>query len=157
MIQCRACKQAFDASPEQQNLIDKATAKGMSFVMLKCPKCWMSFGYDLKMRNDEPEEDREKESLRCPVSRCSGWVAYVDKSADVEKPFWGCGECGSMWFKRQSLNRDIENIINKYPYRSPYYDLKNGTYLPSGFPEALDYQNRVEQEDDDDAPDFIRD
>lgn len=157
MIQCTTCKQDFDPSPEQKKLIGRAAEKGMPFVMLKCPKCWISFGYYLKENEEKAEEGCEKELVRCPVSRCSGWVSYVSGSPEVETPFWGCGECGSMWFKRQSLSRDIGDIIKKYPYRSPFYVLENGDYLPSEVHEIKDHQARVEQEDDDHAPDFIRD
>lgn len=56
--------------------------------------------------------------IRCPKQGCYGWVNFVDD-------FYGCGQCGNVWFSSDELKSDIEWIIQKYEYRKNCYSLDN--------------------------------
>ena len=68
-------------------------------------------------------------NYRCPVSRCSGWVVLV--ADPEERSFWGCGECGSVWYNRSKLFEEICKIINRFPYRQRCYVFDGDTILPN--------------------------
>jgi hypothetical protein len=97
-IVCSLCERSFQPDAQQAELIDKSRAKGMAFVVLSCPHC--SCGAFVMLK--EPASATAESYYRCPVSHGTGWVCFVEgskKSKQKEKPFWGCGECGSFWIK----------------------------------------------------------
>jgi hypothetical protein len=94
-------------------------------------------------------------NLRCPEQTCSGWVCWVD---DGDEKFWGCGECGNVWFTREELDAAITTIVEKYPYRAKCY-VKSGKPATAWDPappeeEPEDYDELVEEEweDEEDEP-----
>lgn len=95
-------------------------------------------------------------TYRCPVSACTGWVDYIQNDEE-EGPFWGCGECGSIWYKKSSLLKEIENIVKKFAYRKKCYSKSKGEWLPAS-PDKIpdDYEERVEDEPEDEADDYVR-
>lgn len=65
--------------------------------------------------------------ILCPLSHCGGWAVYIDN--DDEK-FFGCGECGNVWFDKADLDNDIEQIIQRYPHRKNFYLKTADGYYP---------------------------
>lgn len=141
---CDKCKKEFKASKEQESFISISREKGMKFIMIKCPNCSMSYPYNPMMLDtlkvkEVPVGDR----LRCPKETCSGIISYINDNP----PFWGCGECGNVWFKKEDLYGDIRKIISKYPYRKHVYSMVNGDYLPvpdKEIPTSYDEKVRAE-------------
>jgi hypothetical protein len=83
-------------------------------------------------------------------------VDYVDREED-EGPFWGCGECGSIWYKKANLFKEIENIVKKFAYRKKCYRKSKREWLPAA-PDKIpdDYEERVVDEPDDEGDDYVR-
>ena len=50
---------------------------------------------------------------RCPVSACAGYVSFNEESEEDDE-FWGCGECGSIWFDKENLLSEIDQIILQF-------------------------------------------
>jgi hypothetical protein len=93
--------------------------------------------------------------LRCPVSHCTGWVSQVTSSD--EPAFWGCGECGAIWYREESLGQEIADIVVRYPYRAPCYTQTGGTWHPAPVEaEHSDYEDLVQTEPWDERSDFTR-
>ncbi|AIP97768.1 hypothetical protein B6B36_00165 [Salmonella enterica] len=143
-ILCDKCKKEFVPSKEQLEFISSARKKGMKFIMVKCPLC--SFSYPLNpMTLNLPTSEKEHngDGLKCPKETCSGIISYIDD----EPPFWGCGECGSVWFKKEDLYCDIKNIIVKYPYRAFAYEILDDEYCPvSSEKIPISYDEKVRSE-----------
>lgn len=59
------------------------------------------------------------DNLRCPIKTCSGWVCEINQ--DPNDIFWGCGECGNVWYQRLLLDNAITSITTSYPYRKNVY------------------------------------
>lgn len=96
-------------------------------------------------------------TYRCPVSACAGWVDFIEEVEEDDEPFWGCGECGSAWYKKSNLLKEIDAIVQTFPYRKSCYRKAKGEWLPAD-PDKTpdDYEERVENEPDDEADDYIR-
>ena len=94
-------------------------------------------------------------NYRCPVSRCSGWVVLV--AEPEERSFWGCGECGSVWYNRSKLFEEIRKIINRFPYRQRCYVFDGDTILPNKLAdESKNYEELVRREPFESATSYIR-
>ncbi|EJX0633969.1 hypothetical protein ODD08_004050 [Salmonella enterica] len=141
---CDRCKKKFIASEEQEKFISDSRNKGMKFMMIKCPHCSMSYPFNPMLSNtSSPTERPVGDGLRCPKETCSGIVSYID---DVPS-FWGCGECGNVWFKKDDLYSDIKSITNKYPYRGCAYKIIDNEYFPAAdedIPASYDEQIKSE-------------
>jgi hypothetical protein len=150
------CERHFQPDAKQTALIAKSRAKGMAFVVLDCPHCRCGAFVMLK----EPASESVEANYRCPVAGCSGWVCFVEgdkKAKKKEKPFWGCGECGSFWIKLENLRKEIEAIVKKYPYRKKSYRKLKGEWHPADpGKEREDYDELVEAEPMDEAKSFKR-
>ena len=71
---------------------------------------------------------------KCPTSGCDGYVSFIDKEEtpyNDGKSFYGCGETGNMWYKKEDFYADIEEIIEKYSYRKECYMLVDGEWIPN--------------------------
>lgn len=83
--------------------------------------------------------------VRCPTKACSGWVCEVEDSPAAK--FYGCGSCGNVWFSVELLNKAIDNIIDRYPYRQSVYIRAGADWHPvERAREPRDYCARVEME-----------
>jgi transcription elongation factor Elf1 len=102
-VTCQECEKRFEPAAVQQKLVDEARAKGMHLIMLQCPNCGMSAAYD--PTTGQPAADDDAPGLRCPVSGCAGIVSHVEDLED-KRPFWGCGECGSIWYDERKLQAE---------------------------------------------------
>ncbi|MBT4865996.1 MAG: hypothetical protein HON53_12900 [Planctomycetaceae bacterium] len=102
-----------------------------------------------------PKGDDETPTYRCPVSRCTGWVDFIEDKDEGD--FWGCGECGSSWRKRKNFFAEISAIVKKYKYRQASYRKSGRNWEPDDDnQEPDDYEDLVEQEEPDTADDFER-
>lgn len=141
---CDRCKKNFIASEEQEKFISDSSKKGMKFIMIKCPHCSMSYNFNPTLSDVVlPTKRSVGDGVRCPKETCFGIVSYIDDTPS----FWGCGECGSVWFKKDDLYGDIKNIISKYPYRGCVYKVIDGEYFPvpdKDIPASYDEQIRME-------------
>lgn len=87
-----------------------------------------------------------EEPLRCPEVCCTGWVSEVD---DGDEHFWGCGECGNVWYDRGELDEAIGDIVSQFPYRKKVYRKSKGSWQPVPLDdEPEDYEELVEEEED---------
>lgn len=156
MYICDKCKLSFELSQKEEIRLGNNVKAQMEEFYTRCPHC------DAKFTIVIEEIEFKTINYRCPISGCAGWVDYIE-SGYPETPFWGCGECGSRWRKKESLFAEISEIVKKYKYRKKSYILqKDGTYLPSDLSaETPDYDEKVEKEsmDDkfDDSDSFFRD
>ncbi len=86
----------------------------------------------------------EGQVLRCPEQACTGWISWVE---DPDGAFWGCGECGTVWYQQSELNEAIDVAIAAYPYRKKVYKKSRDGW--TGIPpkrEPKDYEELVEAE-----------
>ncbi|MDN5395687.1 MAG: hypothetical protein L0G39_16100 [Chryseobacterium sp.] len=143
-ITCDQCKETFTASPDQMAFISDSQKKGMRFIMLECLSCYSSFSLNpMTMEQPIPKKKADEDGLRCPCNSCYGLLSYVDDS----KPFWGCGECGTVWFSKADLFQSITNSIEKYPYRAKVYTKKGNNFHPVPLEnEPENYEDVVAQE-----------
>lgn len=123
MIACTNCSKHFSPSQEQSKFIKKAIEKGMQFIMLECPCCGLSFGIN---PSGISVSIAAYLPLRTPLPGCLGFISEL---TDDSGPFWGCGESGAIWRKKENLYRDIEKIIQLYPHRSSAYIKINSEWL----------------------------
>ncbi len=155
-IECQKCGENFDplATPFA-DMIQRFAGNGMTDLGIECPVCekYTNFNPTAFMAGESATTSAA--AYRCPVSCCVGFVSLVD-DAD-EEPFWGCGECGSIWYDRAKLFAEITAIVEQYPYRKSCYEGKNGEWLP-GDPdkEHADYEDRVYDEPEDESEDYVR-
>ena len=151
LIKCDSCKTDFRPTSDQLNFILSSREKRMTFIMLECENCGMSFPFNPSAPG---ELDKTSDSpIRTPISGSHGYVSYID--SENEK-FYGCGETGAIWRKEENLFRDIELIIKKYPHRtSCYTQIENGWIPNSNEPENMD--DLIDHEEVEELKKFERD
>lgn len=126
-IKCDQCKETFTASEDQSSFILQSQKKGMKFIMLECLSCYGSFSLNPQTLEVPVAPMRMPEDgLRCPCSSCCGLISYVDD----KPPFWGCGECGTVWFSKADLFQNISESIKKHPYRAKVYRKEENAFFP---------------------------
>ena len=82
--------------------------------------------------------------LRCPEIGCTGWISEVD---DGDEHFWGCGECGNIWYDRAELDQAIDEIVSQFSYRKKVYRKSEKTWEPVPLgKEPRNYEELVEAE-----------
>jgi hypothetical protein len=71
--------------------------------------------------------------------------------------FWGCGECGSLWYERSNLFSEIEKMIQTFPYRKKCYRKVGDVWLPAEIGEGpKGYSRMVENEPENDLDTYVR-
>ncbi|WP_339472169.1 hypothetical protein [Pseudomonas sp. EL_65y_Pfl1_R83] len=149
---CQVCKTIFELDAQQQKFVASLIAKGQRFIMVECPSCGSSTQY---IKAEEAVEDsRQVANYRCPITQCTGWVDLIDEKT---RPFWGCGECGSLWYEEKNLQKEITSIVALHPYRAHSYEQLNGKWVPAVLSsEPENYEALVEQEPADDHDALVR-
>lgn len=148
---CQACKKTFTLSHCQQGIVTELKGKGLSFIMIECPNCGTSTPY-MPDTIHEPTQHKQNDVYRCPVSHCSGWVAWIESSS-----FFGCGQCGSIWHDEKNLNDAIGQSVSNYPYRASCYKKINEQWTPAPIELQPDnYEELVELESFDHAQTVLR-
>jgi hypothetical protein len=124
-VHCHECKRPFALSPKQATFLTESVARGMSFICLECPLCGL--GISLRLKKVPPP--KEKRQFRCPLLGCDGWVDWIDHLAN--RPFWGCGHCGTRWPDEAKLFAAITKVVERQPYRATVYrDMRGGRWGP---------------------------
>ena len=154
---CEDCGERFyPLKTKQADLVRRCANTQWEKIAIECPKCHeYTFVNATAIVAGNDGTVSSQPTYRCPVSCCVGWVDYVDN--DKEAPFWGCGECGSIWYKQVELFKEIDKIVKKFSYRKKCYRKSKGTWLPADpnkIPE--DYEERVEDEPEDESDDYVR-
>lgn len=162
-VTCGMCGHKFVPNAKDKEFILQAAEKGMRLAVITCPKCPMgkvdpvAITSDLESANanvDTPQLDNET-PYRCPVSGCYGLVSFIDNPG--EKSFWGCGECGCIWYNTQNFFNEISEIVKKYPYRQHSYKKTGNEWLPCPLEkEAKNYDTLVEKEPSGLTKNYIR-
>jgi transcription elongation factor Elf1 len=142
-IKCSTCGHEFEATREQQENIEWARGRGMTFLAMQCPELHTMFYNPQTYSAPEPVAEV---LIACPCKTCSGFVTYVEPKGHA--PFWGCGECGQQWQSRQELDEAITQIVQKYPYRQRCYRKAGKGWEPIDLsPDWLEeYQEQVQKE-----------
>ena len=105
-IKCPKCQKFFEANSQQKTLIDRAIDKNMKLLFVECPECCRNVPINPSdLLSTEPQKDEDIEQFECPICH-EGIVCYV---SDDDEKFWGCGECGNVWFSKSEL----DNAINE--------------------------------------------
>ncbi|MFB3302429.1 MULTISPECIES: hypothetical protein [unclassified Pseudomonas] len=149
---CQLCKETFELDAKQKQFIAPLVAKGQRFIMIECPSCGSSTQY---VKAEQPLVTALRAAnYRCPISQCAGWVDLTDEQSP---PFWGCGECGSVWYEEKNLQKEITAIISSFPYRAGSYKKLNGEWIPSDLnSEPKDYEELVAKEPADEHDELVR-
>ena len=157
-VVCAKCGKSFcPLNTAEADLIRRAAKAKFKELNVDCPHCK---GYTainpVAVVAGQDGTAELKPTYRCPVSCCAGWVDHVDSDED-EGPFWGCGECGSIWYKKAKLLEEIDAIIKRFSYRKKCYRKHKGEWLPAD-PEKTpdDYEERVELEPEDESDEYVR-
>ena len=157
-VVCEECGKEFrPLETKHAEMVRRCAADGDKKLAIECPHC-----KDYSTLNPVAVVAGKggaavfTPTYRCPVSRCSGWVDYVDNEDD-ERPFWGCGECGSIWRKKAKLLKEIESIVKTFSYRRKCYRKSKGEWLPAD-PDKIpdEYDERGEDEPEDESEDSVR-
>lgn len=149
---CQFCKETFELDAKQQQFIAPLLAKGQRFIMIECPSCGSSTQY--VKAEQPPITAPQPANYRCPISQCAGWVDLIDEQSP---PFWGCGECGSVWYEGKSLQKEITAIMSLYPYRASSYKQLNGDWIPGNLnSEPANYEELVAKESPDGHDELVR-
>lgn len=150
-LRCIKCAKRFLPNKKDTKLLNDGIRKRMNCVMVECSACGgLNFINPVALALDGSKKTggtvREAKPLRCPVSGCSGWVNTV-RPVGANKPFRGCGECGSVWRSESALFGAIQKIIRKYPYRKRSYREIAGAFSPTSLKQEIQgYEDLVEQE-----------
>ena len=108
-IRCHNCQKVVEVDSKQESLINTAITNEQELVFIECPECYKDIpinSTDLLSINPQKDADKKNkniETIKCPVCQ-EGIVSYID---DGEEKFWGCGECGNVWFSQEELNKDL--------------------------------------------------
>lgn len=149
---CQVCGKTFELDAKQLKLVAPLVAKGQRFIMIECPSCGSSTQY--VKATDSVEANHQAQNYRCPTRQCAGWVDLIDEKTP---PFWGCAECGSVWYEDKNLQKEIADIVAKRPYRARSYRKLNGNWVPGDLKsEPANYEELVEKEPADDHDELVR-
>lgn len=113
-VKCPNCQKTFTANVEQEALLDGAINRGQRLVIIECPQCYKDVPIDpANLMSGEPQKDQDtktnvKENIECPICH-EGVIAYVENG---DENFWGCGECGNVWFSKEALEKEIASKAN---------------------------------------------
>lgn len=108
-IRCPNCQKIFKADFQQELLVSAAIKKNQRLIFIKCPECFKTVPINPKNLfskyppKDSDTKNLDAEPIKCPICQ-DGIISYID---DGDEKFWGCGECGNVWFSKESLNEAI--------------------------------------------------
>ncbi len=149
---CQVCDETFELDAQQQKFVAHLVTKGQRFIMIECPSCGSSTQY--VKAAEFTEASNQPANYRCPITQCVGWVDLVE---DQPRSFWGCGECGSIWYDEKNLQKEITDIVALHPYRAHSYKQLDGKWAPGDLSaEPANYEALVEKESADDHDQLIR-
>ena len=104
-IMCPKCSSIFQPNEEDEKRVLGAIERTQRLLMLDCPICYKSIPINPTDLMSIKEKNKEI-TIKCPI--CSdGIVSCIDN--ETEK-FWGCGECGNVWFSKESLDDAVKQM-----------------------------------------------
>ncbi|MBN6101217.1 hypothetical protein JR064_03440 [Xanthomonas sp. CFBP 8703] len=117
-------------------------AKGQRSIMIECPCCGASTQYVTMVAVAKPHDHE------APLSRPASTMRGMGRLVDADPPpFWGCGECGSVWHEERDFQTRISRIVARHPYRADSYKRIEGKWLPAGPDvESADHEERIGKE-----------
>jgi rubrerythrin len=108
-IRCPNCQEIFEADSRQESLINTVVKNNQKLVFIECSVCYKDVPINPNnLLSKEPQKDENMkgentEMIECPICQ-EGVVGYIDNG---DEKFWGCGECGNVWYSREALNKSI--------------------------------------------------
>lgn len=137
-IVCAYCGNKSELTQNDKDFVNQMMKTGLKVVMVECPICHNGTAYteDSYLKSKIPVEDFV---FRCPTQHCTGWVAHI--TGDNED-FFGCGECSNIWNTKETLDKDISRIIQKFSYRKSAYVKEKGGWV--GAPQKEEDPNYVD-------------
>ena len=93
-VKCPNCLKIFQPNIKDEKFIKESIAKKQELCMIECTKCYQDVPIAPNNLLSIQGTDDNKEIIQCPICK-GGIVSYID---DVDEQFWGCGECGNVWF-----------------------------------------------------------
>jgi hypothetical protein len=115
---CSLCERKNQLTPKERAEAERDLPKGKDIILATCPVC--EAGTVVQLLPPEPKNAKKNEQqYRCPISGCTGYAVYVTNFDP--QPFWGCGECGSVWRQKDELFNDIDRIVKRFAHRRACY------------------------------------
>ena len=114
-IRCPSCQDVFEADSQQKKLVNAVLEKNQRLVFVECPKCYKDVPINPKdllsrePQKDESKKDKSFEQIKCPICH-EGLVCHV---ANKDGEFWGCGECGNVWYSKSELDKAFKSSLNQ--------------------------------------------
>ncbi len=97
-IKCQKCQSIFEADKKQSKLLNHAISNGGKLIFIECPICYKGSCIDpFDLLDEKQKINQTSEIIECPICK-DGIISYVD---DGTERFWGCGECGNVWFSKE--------------------------------------------------------
>ena len=150
-IKCSNCHSLVNLEENQIKLIDDLKSKGISFGMIKCSSCGLSFSINPQNLNYNVETNQQK-TWRSPISGSHGFVSYIE---DEDRAFYGCSETGAIWYNKDNFFIEIKKIIERYPHRNGFYDFLDGEWYPAEN-EPDDIIQLIDSEDRENLTNYVR-
>ena len=107
-VRCPNCKKVFNPNNEQEKFLMYAIEKKQVLAMIECAECYKDVPINpMNLMSFEPKKDKvstdEYDGKSCPVCK-EGILSFIDHE---KEKFWGCGECGNVWFSKQDLEKEF--------------------------------------------------
>ena len=97
-IQCPKCLKLFKPNKQEEKRILGAVERKQNLIMTDCTLCYKSVPINSYNLTDTIEL-RNEPVINCPICK-DGIVSYIN---DGKEKFWGCGECGNVWYKIEDI------------------------------------------------------
>lgn len=155
-IDCQKCGRKFDplATPFA-DMIRRFAKNDHPDLGIECPHCGKYTNFNPTAFLAGEPAIASAAPYRCPVSCCAGFVSHIEDEDDGS--YWGCGECGSLWYDQEKLFAEITQIVKRFPYRRKCYKKSKGQWLPADIEkEVEDYEDLVYEEPEDESDDYVR-
>ena len=103
-VKCPNCLEIFQPIKKDEKILKEAIVKRQKLLIIECTKCYKDVLINPIALLDIQNLNKEK-NIQCPICK-EGIVSYID---DEDECFWGCGECGNVWFTKSNLDDAINN------------------------------------------------
>ena len=109
-VRCPNCKEIFIADNRDQKLLTTAIQKGQQLLIIECSKCYKDVPINpmdlMTVKSQIGNSIKEKyDGQNCPI--CSdGIISFIENK---DEKFWGCGECGNVWYNKTDLDILLKN------------------------------------------------
>ena len=155
-IECQKCSARFEPlSTPFADMIRRFAKAGYVDLGVECPKCGKYTNFNPTAYMAGKSATVAAAPYRCPVSCCAGFVSQIED--DDEGQYWGCGECGSIWYEQQKMLDEITEIVKRFKYRRKSYRKSRGKWFPGDIEKEVGgYEDRVYEEPEDESDEYVR-